>query len=69
VSQKHTVIDLGEDEFTVGRPHPMIDPSTRTERIDAEASDPSIAVMLVDVVLGLTGAIRIWRAFRVSAVK
>jgi succinyl-CoA synthetase alpha subunit len=48
----HTVVDLGDDVFTVGRPHPMIDPSTRTERIDAEAGDSSIAVMLVDVVLG-----------------
>jgi len=48
----HTVVDLGDDVFTLGRPHPMIDPSTRTERIDAEAGDPSIAVMLVDVVLG-----------------
>jgi hypothetical protein len=45
-------VDLGDDVFTVGRPHPMIDPGIRTERIDAEASDPSIVVMLVDVVLG-----------------
>ena len=52
VSVGHTVVDLGDDVFTVGRPHPMIDPSTRTERVDAEAADPSIAVMLVDVVLG-----------------
>ena len=48
----HTVVDLGDDVFTVGRPHPMIDPSTRTDRVDAEAGDASIAVMLVDVVLG-----------------
>ena len=52
VSVGHTVVDLGDDVFTVGRPHPMIDPSTRTERVDAEAADPTIAVMLVDVVLG-----------------
>jgi succinyl-CoA synthetase alpha subunit len=52
VSVGHTVVDLGDDVFTVGRPHPMIDPSTRTERIDAEADDAAIAVMLVDVVLG-----------------
>jgi succinyl-CoA synthetase alpha subunit len=51
-SAGHTVVDLGDDVFTVGRPHPMIDPGTRTERIDAEAGDDSIAVMLVDVVLG-----------------
>ncbi len=48
----HTIVDLGDDVFTVGRPHPMIDPSTRTDRIEAEVDDPQIAVMLVDVVLG-----------------
>jgi len=52
VSIGHTIVDLGDDVFTVGRPHPMIDPSTRTERILAEKDDPSIAVILVDVVLG-----------------
>jgi len=48
----HTVVDLGDDTFTVGRPHPMIDPSTRTDRIMAELEDPGIAVVIVDVVLG-----------------
>jgi succinyl-CoA synthetase alpha subunit len=52
VSVGHTVVDLGDDVFTVGRPHPMIDPSTRTERIDAERNDASVAVVLVDCVLG-----------------
>jgi len=52
VSIGHTIVDLGDDVFTVGRPHPMIDPSTRTDRIYAEVNDPEIAVMLVDVVLG-----------------
>ena len=52
VSVGHTIVDLGDDVFTVGRPHPMIDPSTRTERIAAETGDASIAVVLVDVVLG-----------------
>ena len=51
-SQKHTVIDLGEDEFTVGRPHPMIDYSLRNRRILEEAQDPGTAVILLDVVLG-----------------
>ena len=51
-SVEHTVVDLGDDMFTLGRPHPMIDPSTRTDRIFAEVDDPSIAVVLVDVVLG-----------------
>ncbi|HUJ11236.1 MAG TPA: acyl-CoA synthetase FdrA [Verrucomicrobiae bacterium] len=51
-SQKNTVIDLGEDEFTVGRPHPMIDYSLRNKRILEEAADPETAVILLDVVLG-----------------
>jgi FdrA protein len=51
-SQKNTVIDLGEDEFTVGRPHPMIDFSLRNKRILEEAADPETAVILLDVVLG-----------------
>ena len=48
----HTVVDLGEDEFTVGRPHPMIDYSLRNERILREVEDPATAVILLDVVLG-----------------
>lgn len=45
-------IDLGADEFTVGRPHPMIDYSLRLKKIASEAADPSTAVILLDVVLG-----------------
>ena len=52
VSQANTLIDLGEDEFTVGRPHPMIDYSLRNRRILEEAADPATAVILLDVVLG-----------------
>lgn len=51
-SKQHTCLDLGSDEFTVGRPHPMIDFSTRTQRILQEAADPEVAVLLIDVVLG-----------------
>ncbi|MFA6599354.1 MAG: acyl-CoA synthetase FdrA [Ignavibacteriaceae bacterium] len=51
-SEKHTIIDLGDDEFTVGKPHPMIDYSTRNKRILAEANDPETAVILLDIVLG-----------------
>ncbi len=51
-SQGHTIVDLGDDVFTVGRPHPMIDPSTREERIIKEMEDPEVAVMLLDIVLG-----------------
>lgn len=51
-SIKHTCIDLGDDDFTVGRPHPMIDPSTRVERLEMEGNDEEIAVVLMDFVLG-----------------
>ncbi|MDY0094568.1 MAG: acyl-CoA synthetase FdrA [Candidatus Vecturithrix sp.] len=51
-NREHTVIDFGDDEFTVGRPHPMIDYSLRNGRILEEAQDPEVAVLLLDVVLG-----------------
>lgn len=47
----HVCLDLGEDRFTVGRPHPMIDPSTRTDLFVTDI-DEEVAVVLVDVVLG-----------------
>jgi succinyl-CoA synthetase alpha subunit len=50
--QTNRVIDLGDDAFTRGRPHPMIDPRLRIERIAAETADPQVAVLLLDVVLG-----------------
>ena len=43
---------MGDDEFTQGRPHPMIDPSLRDARIRDEVADPTTAVVLFDVVLG-----------------
>jgi FdrA protein len=52
VSREHTVIDLGEDEFTVGRLHPMMDNDLRIRRLEKEAADPEVAVILLDVVLG-----------------
>ena len=51
-SHHHTLVDLGDDVFTRGRPHPMIDYRLRTERIVKEAEDPETAVILLDVVLG-----------------
>ncbi len=48
----HRVVDLGEDRFTVGRPHPMIDGTVRREWIQTEGADPETAVLLLDVVLG-----------------
>lgn len=52
VSQFHTIVDLGDDTFTVGRPHPMIDPTIREERIFKEAKGSEVAVVLLDLVLG-----------------
>jgi FdrA protein len=52
VSQEHTIVDLGEDEFTVGRLHPMLDNDLRIRRLQQEADDPEAAVILLDVVLG-----------------
>jgi Succinyl-CoA synthetase, alpha subunit len=51
-SHEHTFLDFGDDEFTVGRPHPMIDPSLRAERVVQEAEDPEVAVIQVDCVIG-----------------
>lgn len=48
----HRVLDLGDDRFTRGRPHPMIDMTLRQLRIRREADDPETAVILLDVVLG-----------------
>lgn len=46
------VIDLGADEYTRGRPHPMIDPSVRDEMIRQALKDPDVGVVLLDVVIG-----------------
>jgi FdrA protein len=48
----HRVVDLGEDIFTVGRPHPMIDGTVRREWIEREGLEPATAVLLLDVILG-----------------
>ena len=52
VSQAHCIVDLGEDEFTVGRLHPMMDNEMRIRRLMEEANDPEVAVIMLDVVLG-----------------
>lgn len=51
-SQGNTILDLGDDDFTRGRPHPMIDPSLRNERLLEEAADKQVAIVLLDFVLG-----------------
>lgn len=51
-SQGHTIVDLGEDEFTQGRLHPMMDNDLRLRRLQQEAADPETGLILLDVVLG-----------------
>src|SRR6185295_7403223 len=48
----HAILDLGADEFTVGRLHPMIDPDLRLRRLRPEAADGRVGLILLDVVLG-----------------
>jgi FdrA protein len=52
-SRGHTCIDLGAEEFVVGRAHPMMDFTIRKMRVYQEAKDPQTAVLLLDVELGL----------------
>lgn len=51
-SQGHTILDLGADEFTVGRLHPMMDFDLRLRRLRQEVADPEVALVLLDLVLG-----------------
>ncbi len=48
----HSILDLGADEFTVGQPHPMIDPQKRTEFILEAGMSSTVAIILLDLVLG-----------------
>ena len=52
IGDRGRLVDLGADEYTVGRPHPMIDNTLRLEHLAAAAADPSCGVLLLDVVLG-----------------
>ena len=51
-SQRHTILDLGEDEFTVGRLHPMMDNDFRLRRMRLEAEDKEVGMIILDIVLG-----------------
>lgn len=51
-AQGHRIVDLGDDSYTLGRPHPMIDPTTRSIEIEKLAAMPDVGVLLLDVVLG-----------------
>ena len=51
-AQGHRFVDLGDDRYTRGRPHPMIDPELRNDHVASALADPSVGAILVDVVLG-----------------
>jgi FdrA protein len=51
-SNHHTIVDMGDEYFMVGRLHPMIDNDLRIRRLRQEAADPEVALILLDVVLG-----------------
>jgi FdrA protein len=51
-SRGHTLIDMGDEVHTLGRLHPMIDGSLRRQRIVTESVDPSVAILLLDFILG-----------------
>jgi FdrA protein len=48
----HSLVDLGDDELTRGRPHPMLDPALVAEHLERAAADPGTGLLLLDVVLG-----------------
>ncbi len=52
LSRENTLLDLGDDFFTQGRAHPMIDPEQRNQRLLREADDETVAVVLFDLVIG-----------------
>ncbi len=56
VSRGNSVVDLGDEFFTSGRAHPMIDPTLRRLRLVQEAKDPDVAAILLDIVLGYGSA-------------
>lgn len=51
-SVANQILDLGDDEYTQGRPHPMISPDLRAQMIEKIGEDPDVSVLLVDVVIG-----------------
>jgi FdrA protein len=55
-SREHTLVDMGDDDYTLGRPHPMIDSTMRHERIITEGLDPNVAVILLDFILGFNAS-------------
>jgi len=51
-SRGHTFVDMGDEYYTLGKPHPMIDGTLRRQRILAECLDPQVAILFLDFILG-----------------
>jgi succinyl-CoA synthetase alpha subunit len=51
-SHEHTIVDMGDDLYMIGKPHPMIDGTMRKRRILAECRDPQVALLYLDFILG-----------------
>jgi FdrA protein len=54
---RHDIIDLGAEQYTMGRAHPMLDPTARVAEIARAGADPATAVILLDMVLGHGAAV------------
>jgi len=50
---RRDLLDFGDDQYTRGRAHPMIDPTLRNQAIVQSGQDPQVAVVLLDFILGL----------------
>jgi succinyl-CoA synthetase alpha subunit len=46
------LVDMGDEEFTLGKPHPVMEPSILNDRLLQEAEDPEVGVILFDLLLG-----------------
>ena len=55
-SVENTIVDMGSDFYTLGKPHPMIDGTMRKRRILAECLDPQVAVLYLDFILGFNAS-------------
>jgi len=53
----HTLVDMGDEYYTLGKPHPMIDGSLRKQRILTESHDPEVAILFLDFILGYNASL------------
>ncbi len=51
-SLENTLVDMGDEEFTKGKPHPVMDPSILNDRLIQESEDKDVGVILFDLILG-----------------